>query len=85
MKFHPGRWGFGIALFVLMLFTLFPFYWAIVASLTPEAALFRDPSLWPTHIILDHYRALFDERDFITPIRNFFASLCADTGRASFA
>jgi len=70
MKIRWQNWLFGGALVVLMLFTLFPFYWAIVASLTPEAALFRDPSLWPTHIILDHYRALFDERDFITPIRN---------------
>ena len=70
MTFRWQNWLFGGALAVLMLFTLFPFYWAIVASLTPEAALFRDPSLWPTHIILDHYRALFDERDFITPIRN---------------
>ena len=63
-------WLFGAALVLLMTFTLFPFYWAIVASLTPEAELFRDPSLWPTHLIFDHYRALFDERDFITPIRN---------------
>jgi ABC-type glycerol-3-phosphate transport system permease component len=63
-------WLFGAALVLLMTFTLFPFYWAIVASLTPEAALFRDPSLWPTQLIFDHYRALFDERDFITPIRN---------------
>lgn len=67
------RWGgriFGAALLVLLLFTLFPFYWAIVASLTPDAALFREPSLWPQHIIIDHYRALFGDRDFITPIRN---------------
>jgi ABC-type glycerol-3-phosphate transport system permease component len=70
MTFRWQNWLFGGSLVALMLFTLFPFYWAIVASLTPEAALFRDPSLWPTHIILDHYRALFDERDFITPIRN---------------
>jgi len=70
----PGvRWQrglFGGALVVLILFTLFPFYWAIVASLTSDAALFRDPSLWPQHLIFDHYRALFSERDFITPIRN---------------
>jgi ABC-type glycerol-3-phosphate transport system permease component len=70
MTFRWQNWLFGGALIALMLFTLFPFYWAIVASLTPDAALFRDPSLWPTHIIFDHYRALFDERDFITPIRN---------------
>jgi ABC-type glycerol-3-phosphate transport system permease component len=67
------KWGdsvFGGALVLLMIFTLFPWYWAIVASFTPDAALFRDPSLIPTHLIFDHYRALFTERDFITPIRN---------------
>jgi ABC-type glycerol-3-phosphate transport system permease component len=64
------RWVAGAALVVLVGLTAFPFYWGIVASLTPEAALFREPSLWPTHIILDHYRALFDERDFWIPIRN---------------
>ncbi|MDQ3243930.1 MAG: carbohydrate ABC transporter permease [Gemmatimonadota bacterium] len=70
MTLRPQRWAFGAALALLVLFTLFPFYWAIVASFTPDAALFREPSLWPRTIILDHYRALFDERDFLTPIRN---------------
>lgn len=67
---NPGSWAFAAALILLMLFTLFPFYWAIVASFTSDAALFRDPSLWPQHLIADHYRALFTDRDFITPIRN---------------
>lgn len=70
MTFRWQRWAFGVALIALMMFTLFPFYWAIVASLTPESALFRNPSLWPKEIIFDHYRALFDDRDFLTPIRN---------------
>ena len=48
----------------------FPLYWALVASLTPEAALFSEPSLWPRNPLLDHYRALFATRDFWTPIRN---------------
>jgi len=65
-----GAWAFSAALVLLMIFTLFPFYWAIVASFTSDAALFRDPSLFPRHFIFDHYRALFTERDFITPIRN---------------
>ena len=64
------RWIAGGVLALLVGLTVFPFYWGIVASLTPEATLFREPSLWPTHIILDHYRALFDERDFWIPIRN---------------
>jgi ABC-type glycerol-3-phosphate transport system permease component len=49
---------------------LFPLYWAIVASLTPEAQLFAAPSVIPGDFVLDHYRALFTERDFWVPIRN---------------
>ena len=64
------RWIAGAVLALLVGLIAFPFYWGIVASLTPEATLFREPALWPTHIILDHYRALFDERDFWIPIRN---------------
>lgn len=60
----------GGALGLLVILIAFPFYWAIVASLTPEATLFEQPSLWPTQIIFDHYRALFDQRDFWIPIRN---------------
>jgi ABC-type glycerol-3-phosphate transport system permease component len=63
-------WPAGVALALLVLLSAFPFYWAVVASLTPEAALFREPSLWPRELVLDHYRALFAERDFWTPIRN---------------
>src|SRR5688500_1330810 len=65
-----ARWAAGLALAALVVLTAFPFYWALVASVTPEATLFREPSLWPAAPILDHYRALFGERDFWTPIRN---------------
>jgi ABC-type glycerol-3-phosphate transport system permease component len=49
---------------------LFPVYWMAVASLTPESQLFTAPALVPARPSLDHYRALFDERDFLVPIRN---------------
>jgi ABC-type glycerol-3-phosphate transport system permease component len=55
---------------VLVLLAAFPLYWAVVASFTPEATLFREPSLWPRTFILDHYRALFATRHFWVPIRN---------------
>jgi ABC-type glycerol-3-phosphate transport system permease component len=64
------RWIGGAALVLVVAVVAFPFYWAIVASLTPEAALFREPSLVPREIVFDHYRALFDERNFWIPIRN---------------
>jgi ABC-type glycerol-3-phosphate transport system permease component len=66
---RPGRWV-GAAIGVLVLATAFPFYWAIVSSFTPEARLFQTPSLVPAGLVLDHYRALFTERDFWVPIRN---------------
>jgi ABC-type glycerol-3-phosphate transport system permease component len=49
---------------------LFPVYWALVSSLTPEHRLFTAPALVPETLVLDHYRALFEARDFGTPIRN---------------
>jgi ABC-type glycerol-3-phosphate transport system permease component len=49
---------------------LFPLYWAVVSSFTPESRLFAAPSLVPRVLVLEHYRALFGGRDFWTPVRN---------------
>jgi ABC-type glycerol-3-phosphate transport system permease component len=65
-----GRWLAATALAVLVGAVAFPFYWALVASFTPEARLFAGPVLWPEHPVLDHYRALWDERSFWMPLRN---------------
>jgi trehalose/maltose transport system permease protein len=67
---HLIRWLPGVVVALLVVATLFPFYWAVVSSLTPETRLFERPSLVPTELVLDHYRALFDERDFWVPVRN---------------
>jgi ABC-type glycerol-3-phosphate transport system permease component len=55
---------------LLVLATAFPLYWALVSSFTPESRLFAAPALVPDALVLDHYRALFDERNFWIPIRN---------------
>jgi ABC-type glycerol-3-phosphate transport system permease component len=49
---------------------VFPLYWMLAASLTSDARLFEAPSLVPTALSLEHYRALFAARDFLVPIRN---------------
>jgi len=49
---------------------LFPLYWMLVSSVTAESQIFESPSLVPLGPSLDHYRALFDERNFLVPIRN---------------
>jgi ABC-type glycerol-3-phosphate transport system permease component len=58
------------ALGVLALACLFPFYWAVLSSLRPEARMFESPSLLPDELVLDHYRAIFGERRFWLPVRN---------------
>lgn len=74
MSGAPGRartppWA-AAAVAAMLVPLLFPLYWALAASFTPEAGLFGAPSLVPSTLVWDHYRALFDERDFWTPIRN---------------
>jgi ABC-type glycerol-3-phosphate transport system permease component len=64
------KWIAHLASGVLLALLLFPMYWMTVSSFAPEARLFGAPSLVPGLVTLDHYRALFDERDFLVPIRN---------------
>jgi ABC-type glycerol-3-phosphate transport system permease component len=60
----------GGLMWVVVGVVLVPLYWTLVASLTPENRLFGTPSLLPGRLVLDHYRALFEARDFWIPIRN---------------
>ncbi|HUP45759.1 MAG TPA: carbohydrate ABC transporter permease [Thermoanaerobaculia bacterium] len=60
------RW---IVLALLVVLILLPFAWTLLASLRPEAELFEG-TLWPERFTLEHYAALFESRDFLTPIRN---------------
>ena len=47
-----------------------PLVWALLSSLSPEARLARPTAFVPGALTAEHYRALFAERDFWTPIRN---------------
>ena len=48
---------------------MLPLAWALAASFTPEQRLFGN-ALSPGGLVLDHYRAIFEARDFWTPIVN---------------
>src|SRR5262245_35603656 len=69
MKATP-RFALVIAALVAAIALVFPLVWGLSASLRPEAELFGSPSLIPTELVLDHYRALFSERSFWVPIEN---------------
>jgi ABC-type glycerol-3-phosphate transport system permease component len=59
-----------IALALLVSFSVLPFVWVLVSSVRPESELFGGASFVPRQLTLEHYRALFDRREFWLPVRN---------------
>lgn len=64
-----GRAAFTLLLLVLLIYTLFPFYWAIVSSLRARGAMF-DTGLLPANASWDNYLAVFGEQPFAHNILN---------------
>ena len=66
-----SKLGFWILISIILVYTLFPFYWAINSSLQPSADLFKTPvSYWPTTIDWSHYRAVWEADFFRKALRN---------------
>ncbi|SEK76500.1 carbohydrate ABC transporter membrane protein 2, CUT1 family [Stigmatella aurantiaca] len=55
--------AFGLLLLVIVLYTLFPFYWAIVSSLKTGSELF-EVSPWPKEPAWSNYTAVFTAQPF---------------------
>ena len=53
-----GRIAFYLLVMVIVLYTVFPFYWAIVSSLKSGSELFK-VEFWPPHPAWDNYIAVF--------------------------
>jgi trehalose/maltose transport system permease protein len=64
-----GRIAFYIFLAVIVVYTVFPFYWAIVSSLKAGPELFK-VNFWPMHPAWDNYIAVFREQPFGRNILN---------------
>lgn len=64
-----GRIGFYLLMAVIVLYTVFPFYWAIVSSLRPGSDLVST-SLIPANPAWDNYVAVFREQPFGRNILN---------------
>jgi trehalose/maltose transport system permease protein len=64
-----GRIAFYIFLALIVLYTVFPFYWAIVSSLKAGSDLFK-VDFWPPHPAWDNYVAVFREQPFARNILN---------------
>ena len=66
-----GRIAFYLLLTVIMIYLVFPFYWAFRSSITPDADLFKTPvQYFPTSPTLDNYRAVFENGDFMRALLN---------------
>jgi trehalose/maltose transport system permease protein len=64
-----GRGAFYLFLAVIVFYTVFPFYWAIVSSLKSGSELFK-VEFWPSAPAWDNYVAVFREQPFGRNILN---------------
>jgi trehalose/maltose transport system permease protein len=74
------RWTLGYivkkALFWLLVafiivYTIFPFAWAVISSIKPSAELFKTPvDYWPSQINWDFYDYVLSNGDFVRALRN---------------
>jgi trehalose/maltose transport system permease protein len=66
-----GKILFWLLIVFILLYTLFPFYWAIVSSLTYDSQLFNTPaSYWPSAIDWSHYQFVLRNDDFLRALQN---------------
>jgi trehalose/maltose transport system permease protein len=70
------RLGFFLLVAAIVLYTVFPFYWAIVSSLKQGTGLFR-VEFWPSEIFPENYVNVFREQPFG---RNILNSVLVSTG-----
>ena len=64
-----AQWLLWVAIVLIMLFCLFPFYWLINTSLKTGGDL-SSGSLVPPHPNLDNYSSIFKNDDFVKALRN---------------
>jgi trehalose/maltose transport system permease protein len=65
------RAPFYLLIAAIFVYCLFPFYWAVRSSLTPEGDLFATPLQYvPSHPTLDNYRGAFSANFFTDALLN---------------
>lgn len=65
MKQTLANIGFYLAVIAYVLFALFPIYWTIKISVTPQSLLYSEGiKLWPSHTSLENYVTVLAASDF---------------------
>jgi trehalose/maltose transport system permease protein len=63
--------GFWILIVLIIIYTVFPFYWAVVTSFTPSGLLFNTPvEYFPSQPTLVNYQVVFSSSNFGYALRN---------------
>jgi trehalose/maltose transport system permease protein len=71
LRHRVQRVGFYVLLAIIVVYLMFPFYWAIRSSITPNSEMFTTPlTYWPHDPTLDFYREVFSDRLFMRSILN---------------
>jgi trehalose/maltose transport system permease protein len=62
---------FWLLVVVIIIYTIFPFAWALLSSIKPNAELFQIPvQYWPSEINWSFYHFVLNNGDFIRALRN---------------
>jgi trehalose/maltose transport system permease protein len=70
-KNRLGRIGFYILLAIIFVYTVFPFYWALISALKPESELIQTPAtFFPQHPTLVNFVAVFQNDKFLRGLVN---------------
>lgn len=69
LKKKIAKIGFWAVLAIIVVYSIFPFYWAIVSSLKTSADLFK-VEFWPENLTFENYRNVFAEQPFGRNILN---------------
>jgi trehalose/maltose transport system permease protein len=66
-----GKVLFYLLIVVILIYTLFPFYWAVVSSLKPNNEIFSTPATyWPRQIDWSHYQFVLQNGEFLRALWN---------------
>lgn len=66
-----GKILFYLLIAFILIYTLFPFYWAIVSSLKPNNEIFNTPATyWPKKLDLSHYQFVLRNGEFLRALWN---------------
>jgi len=70
-QYRASRALFYLLLLVIIVYLVFPFYWAIRSSIVPNSVQFKTPVVyWPSHPTLENYRQVFASGQFRRALLN---------------